>query len=605
MLAISALGVAGWIRTPGIVIDRDTTEARRELAAISALREELTLTSGNLERSAKSAIEIAGGSRAFTELERIVVSPGDRGVVLYQSGQPVAWTGHLYVGPDSLPDGLSVIRDEFFLTLNYTLRRGSRTAVASSLIHAIAPADRIATALDEPLRARFEVAAFTYSAPGDSAGGDVLALNGIPLLRAAALPLPLPAIQLSHETHARTQGVILLSVILFGLLLTAFRDRRHLAERLFAIAVSATAVGLIPWNSLSNVASMFDPAIFYSRAAGPFSSNAGTTLFICAILLLTAYAVIRASRRTLAAHYVWLSLPLAAAGLIAAAVLARGIGQPPTGTTPLLWIVWELPLFLIAFTGLLTAGWLIRNSLQWPSLFRLALAAGVIATGFATWLVWTTTLEARLRLAETDLASLASGDEYSAALLARFGEELADGIDLGTRSGLLRRYAVSDLAAAQLPAEITTWGVDGSMIASLQIAPLRPDSIALRQLIAHSLAEGSAVQRAPGGTGMQLVLGVPSAFGVTTVVVSPRSRLIASGPYSALLGLETFGNGDAPYSVALAETGLSSPVSDAGWRRIGDELHTDRMVPVAGGNARAHAEVDLRSFTARAERAAL
>ncbi|MBA2688500.1 MAG: hypothetical protein H0U64_10400 [Gemmatimonadaceae bacterium] len=607
MLALSALAVAGWIHAPGSVIAKNVTESQREVAAISALRAELSLTSQELESAANSAVEWSGDdSRAFLALERVAESSRDRGLVIYQAGKPVAWTGRLYVSPDSLPEGPSVVRDEFFTTLNFTVRRGSRAAVATALVHAVAPSDRIAEPIDEALRARAEVAAFTYSPPQDSTGGEiVLTTNGVPLLRAAAIPQPLPAIELSRETRGRTRGALLLSALLFGLLLVGFRDRRHLADRLFAIAVSVAAVALVPWNSLSNVASMFDPAIFYARAAGPFSANAGAALFICSMLLLTAYAVIRAGRRTLTPLYAWLSLPLAAGGLFGASVLAGGIGQPPTGTSPLLWIVWELPIFLISFTGLLIAGWLIRNRTGWPSAFRMAIGAGLIASAFSIWLVWTTTLQTRIRLAESDLASLAAGDDYSAALLARFGEELADGSDLGTRAGLLRRYALSDLAAAQLPAEITTWGVDGKMIASLEIASLRPDSVVLQQLIAHTLADGSAVQRAPGGTGMQLVLGVPSTFGVTTVVVSPRSRLISAGPYAAMLGLDAPDRGDEPYSVSLAETGASTHVESPQWRRIGDELHTDRSVPVSGGNARAHAEVDLRSFTARAERASL
>lgn len=606
MLAIAALALAAWIRLPGSSVDR-RKETSREATAISALRERLSVTATELEQTANRALEnLPDDSRAFSALERIQPSSRDRGLVVFQNGQPAAWTGHIYVGPDSLPQGLSVVRDEFYLTLNFTLRKGSRTAVATSLVHATPPADRITHALDQDLRAGYDVASFTYGGADDlAAGAIVLSHDTTPLLRAAALPLPVSAVELNQQTARRKRGVLLLSVLLFGLLLTAFRDRRHLPERIFAIAVAVAAIGLVPWNSLSNVASMFDPAIFYSRAGGPFSSNAGTSLFISAILLVGCLATIRAARRNLPGHLVWLALPFAAAGALGAFILARGIGQPPNGTTPLLWIAWELPLFLLSFTGLLAAGWLVRSRLKWPSPFYLALAAGLIASAFSIWLVWTTTLDARLRLAETDLASLTAGDDYSAALLARFGEELSDGIDLGSRAGLLRRYAVSDLAAAQVPAEITTWGADGHAIATLGIAPLRPDSAVLRDVVAQTLAEGTAVRRAPGGTGMQLLLGVRSALGVTTVVVSPRSQLIAAGPYSALLGLDPFGVGDAPYTVSLAEAGTSAQAPASGWRRIGNELHADRMVPVAGGSARAHAEVDLRSFFARAERAAL
>jgi signal transduction histidine kinase len=583
-----------------------STESRRESAAISALRTQLALTAAELEQSAKSALTIdRSESRVFQQLNRLSPASKDRGLVVYQAGRPIAWAGQLYVAPDSLPEGLSVVKDEFFTTLNYTVRSADRTAVATALIHAVPPADRLAEPLDKTLQVKSDVAAFSYSAGQDSTGDVVLSSGRTPLLRASALPLPASAIELTRETRARTRGVLVLSILLLALLLTAFRDRRQLWEKLFAIGTAVIAVGLIPWNSLSNKASLFDPAIFYSSAAGPFSVNAGTTLFISGILLLTVFEIFRSGRTINRFAGAWLALPIAAGGLLAAKVLAGGIGQPPSGTTPSLWIAWELPLFLLSFTGLAAAGWLLRTRVKWFRTFRFILVAGVIASAFSIWLVWSTTLTARLRLAEQDLAGLAAGDDYTAALLTRFGEELSDGIDLGTRAGLLRRYALSDLAAAQLPASITTWGADGTKIASLEVADLRPDSSALNQLIARAQTEGARVQRAPGGTGMQLVLGVPSPLGVTTVVVAPRSRLIEPGPYSALLGLESSGDGDAPYTITLTETGLSNPITEKGWRRIGDELHTDHLVPVAGGNARAHAEVDLRSFMARTERAAL
>ncbi len=594
-----------WAHSPGAPVE-NSVESSRETAAISALRIQLASAASELEQAANRALASdQSDARSFSDLDRASSASRDRGLVVYKGGRPASWSGHVYVGPDSLPNGLSVVRDEFFTTLNYSVRKADRTAVATSLIHAVPPADRTAEPLDKALQLRSDVAAFSYSAPEDSTGGEIVLRAGTtPLLRAAALPLPASAIKLLRETRARSRGVLVMSILLMTLLITAFRDRRQLAEKMFAISTAIAAVGLIPWNSLSNKASMFDPAIFYSRAAGPFSSNAGTTLFITSILLLTAYAILRARNRILPVPIAWLALPVVIAAMLGAKVLSRGIGQPPSGTTLSLWFAWELPLFLLSFTGLIVAGWLLRGRIIGFGTFRFAVAAGIVASAFSIWLVWTVTLDARLKLAEQDLAGLAHGDDYTAALLARFGEELSDGVDLETRAGLLRRYAVSDLAAAQLPAEITTWGIDGKKVASLEITQLRPDSVVIRQLIAHTLAEGSIVQRAPGGTGMQLVLGVPSAAGVTTVVVAPRSRLISATPYAPLIGLESNGN-DAPYTISLAETGLSSPTADTTWRRIGNVLHTDHMVPVAGGNARAHAEVDLRSLAARTERAAL
>lgn len=610
-LGLASLGVATWMHSPGRVPSGGThSDGQRESVAVASLRKQLAGTSRELERDAKAALAAPDPEpRAFDELADKTLAAPWRGIILYRYGRPAAWSGQIYLVPDTLERGLSVVTSEFYTALHFTAKSGNRTAVATALIDAVAPASRIARSLDEALEKRLDIAAFIYGPPEDSSAGDpVVFSDGRPLLRAAAIPLPRSALQLARATRIRSSGVALLGILLATLLFLAFRDRRQLAERLLALAVTVAAVAVVPWNTLSNMAFMFDPAIYFSRIAGPLSASAGATLFICSMLLAGSYTVLRSMRFRREGRADWLALPLAAGGLAGARVLASGIGQPPWGTTPALWVAWELPLFLVAFTGLISAVWIVRRRFRRVAFFKLAVATGMMASAFAIWLVWTNTLQVRLRLASEDMAGLANGDEYTAALLTRFGEELGDGNDLATRAGLLRRYALSDLAAAELPVMMTTWGADGMALATLEVSQLDPDTAAVASVVRKTFAgKGAVLQRTPGGTGMQFVLGVPSKGGVTTVIVAPQSRLVSPGPYSALFGLQSSRGGDAPYTIALTDAGAlrSTSHEPVRWRRTGDELHADRIVPVTGGHARAHAEIDLRSFGARAQRAAL
>jgi signal transduction histidine kinase len=94
---------------------------------------------------------------------------------------------------------------------------------------------------------------------------------------------------------------------------------------------------------------------------------------------------------------------------------------------------------------------------------------------------------------------------------------------------------------------------------------------------------------------------------VTSVLVFPRTRLLAADPYAALLGMTSQSGGDPPYAVALTDITPAVAADTAGvrWHRMGDELHGDRLVSTSAGTKRAHIEIDLRSVWARAERGVL
>ena len=162
----------------------------------------------------------------------------------------------------------------------------------------------------------------------------------------------------------------------------------------------------------------------------------------------------------------------------------------------------------------------------------------VTAGAAATFIVWNNTTEQRLQLAMRDVAGLQREDADTEILLARFGQQLGGYDAPGSRAEVLRRFAVSDLAPAELQVSLGTWAADGSYTSRLDLARLPFDSVQLAVLVSEALTSTESVIRPLlGPTGSQVVLVVPHrGGGATSVVASPRTRLIAQDPYAALLG---------------------------------------------------------------------
>ena len=143
----------------------------------------------------------------------------------------------------------------------------------------------------------------------------------------------------------------------------------------------------------------------------------------------------------------------------------------------------------------------------------------------------------------------------------------------------------------------------------LDLAPLRYDSLEILRVIAGaSIEAGPVVSSHTGPAGRHLTLVVPHrGGGFTTVVASPRTRLIAQDPYAALLGFAQPDQTEPPYVLTLADPSANA-VARAGvmtWRRLGNEWHGDQLIGTSEGLKRAHVEIDIRAWGTRLVRASL
>jgi two-component system nitrogen regulation sensor histidine kinase NtrY len=619
--AVPLLLIGLWVRTP--TIPRTANGAPRTggetlsaaEGALRALERALEETRSRLASQAKSALDAPPDQQAaFDFLARRSPARDGESVMLYADNRPFAWTGLMRIDQGSIGAPVSVTFSPFYTALNVVATRGNRRAIASAVLEAFPPADRLTQTLEQMLATQQGVTGYDFSPPENARGGPVvLTVNNAPIVRAVPRLATPEEMRFRSASSLRARGTIVLVILLLVFLFFAWRtSRRRLAPRLFAIAVALAVTALVPWNSFSNSSRIFDPAFYFSKLAGPLTANAAALSISAALILLAVYSVIRALPQprwprwqVVAGIIVTLGI-----GIPFASNIVRGIGQPPWGTTPGLWLSWELPLFIFLFAVLLLAFWLARTALRRQDLmsFSAVLIVGIVTAIISLAALASTTTRQRMQLAEEDVAALGHVDDYAEQLTRRLASSLAGAAHPRTTADLLKVYASSDLAAAEYPATLAAWDTSGRQLAELDIVPALSDSATIASAVREAVATQQPVLRSVlGPTGVQILAAVGDSSGATSVLVLPRTRLLASNPYAALLGMAPPAGGDPPYVVVLTDPSpaVGADTMHVRWHRSGDELHGDRLISTSSGTMRAHIEIDLRSWWARGERGVL
>ncbi len=637
--------------------------ARRASAGTDALARAVTAAGDELQRSARAALQLpADADAAFTVAQGLVSGVDDRALVVAESGRPFAWAGRLVVPVDSLPGPVGVIATPFYIVAYAIAIEGSRSAVATVLIHAEPPADGLSRPLDLRVARSTGVVGFAYAAAAASAPGSVvLSIGGEPFLAARALVAAPEALRHDAQERAVARGALLLAFLVLLLLATAWRRDAGLAPRFAVLAVAFVTLLLVPLSALSNRWVVFDPTFFFVGAGGPFTANAGALAISSSLVLLGLLSALRAGARPRSRlQALVVALLVSVVGPFVLRELARGIQVPAIGASTGLWLAWQVTLFLSAVTVLLlgvTAGraalggardglpsWVApvvaalaalstpllleapgRLPAWHPVLWVLAIGAlafarraramvlsvAFVAACGAVTLVWFSSVRERVQLAAADVQGLASADPTALTLLDRFGATLDPATGARSRVELLARYAVSDLAGAEHPTEIATWAPDGTPVAELRVGR-GPGVTSGVDLLALETARSRrlVLREAPGEPGVHLVLALPHLDGmVTTVVLAPRSALIAADAFGAFLGFPPPPSPEPPYALRLGDLLQhdAAPTPRIGvWSRDGPELHGDWNLSGAGGTLRrVHGTIDLRSLDALVVRGVL
>jgi hypothetical protein len=205
-------------------------------------------------------------------------------VVLYDRNRPFAWSGEMRIDPDTITIPIGVTFSPFYTTLNVVKARGERRAVASTVLDAAPPADRLTQSLDSLLAPSQGVASYEFAPLTGAPAGTVVSYKGTPLVRVLPRLAASEEVRFRRAATLRARGTVVLVLLTFAFLVYAWRDRRALAERLFAIGVALAITALVPWNSFSNTSRLFDPAYYFSRLAGPLTANSAALLITTALV---------------------------------------------------------------------------------------------------------------------------------------------------------------------------------------------------------------------------------------------------------------------------------------------------------------------------------
>jgi signal transduction histidine kinase len=644
-------------------------EESRSLAGLDALGKALVDAELRLATDAKVALDApADRESAFAFLQRLVHGPDERGIVIFRGDTALAWAGRFRAPPDSLTATTGVSASEFYLTLYATAQRGSDRAIATLLLSAAPPADRLSRPLSRRIASDARLDDFIFSAPGTgSTAGPVLhfAYAGTPLLDARAAPLESgEVVQRLHERLRIDVGLIL-ALALACFIIAAWRDTRAVLPRLATLGAALVCVALVPLNEYSNLTRLFDPTVYFTSLAGALTASAGALGLTSSIVLLALLTLLRRGRRPTRVTAAAIVILVAGLGPFLLRDLARGIRPPSYGVSAPLWLIWEIPLFLAAVSVLLAgagAGGVVLGRYrglpawsgaaaaavaailapivwqapgQWPwwytflwigaitalalsrqTRFLVVTTAVVAALGAAT-LVWGRTARGRVELAERDLAALSDPDPQGStrSLLDRFAASLENEPLPSTRAALLQHYVGSSLAAADYPTALFAVSANGSAIATLATANFSVPADAVGHAIADAIRIRQPVIRdVAGDPARELLLAVPAlnpsdSTVATVVVVAPKTRLIRADPFNALLGLEDEPQGVPPYTLQLFSLDVNraslGAVGQARWQRRESALHGDWLIRTGSGAAHAHVEVELREPLALVERGTL
>src|SRR5438874_2169578 len=150
--------IAIWVRTPALPRTAGSAASSRTESvdagegAVRALERALAATRQRLDERATRALDAPTGvEAAFAFLSSRSPQRDGESVVLFERNHPFAWSGAMRIDPDTLTSPVSVTFNPFYIALNVVKSRGDRRAVASAVLQAAPPANRLSESVETRL----------------------------------------------------------------------------------------------------------------------------------------------------------------------------------------------------------------------------------------------------------------------------------------------------------------------------------------------------------------------------------------------------------------------------------------------------------------------
>ncbi|MBI4410236.1 MAG: HAMP domain-containing protein [Gemmatimonadetes bacterium] len=368
----------------------------------------------------------------------------------------------------------------------------------------------------------------------------------------------------------------------------------------FALVLGGVAVALGFTGGLRLLLGGAAPRLLEGGAYlwGPFQIAAVLLLALIAGLALPASRGERPGR-----PFALLAGAVLSLGLAVVLIVRAHHGRPPAVWVP---VLWAIP-FVVFGLGLAGQSGRPGRLLRW-------VAAGWLAATAALPYLWIAHLDARLRGAERELATLGvSADPFTEFLLRQFSAEVLrrhgrgeDGVQL-----LYRAWVGSGLAREASPVRIDLWSGGRRPEVELELGGLaagrseEPPPPFLAELIERARLAGQPVAESVRTADANQALAVPLSDGrVVTVIVPPRRTL------GRAAALAPFGGGgtrsDTRLSLVPAKVGAAGPApGEIHWRPSGRGWRSEALVHFPEGDYHAHLELRLPPLPVRLARGAL
>src|SRR5438067_1318650 len=143
--------------------------ARMSDAALEGLTTRVAAAASDLRDLATQALAApADRVAAFHQLSALGRG-SEQSIVLFRGDSALAWSGRSRVRTDSLTDPIGVVGTPFYLALFASARGNGSRAVATRLLSAESPADRLTPSLAGDVATSAGIAGFRFVPPADSA----------------------------------------------------------------------------------------------------------------------------------------------------------------------------------------------------------------------------------------------------------------------------------------------------------------------------------------------------------------------------------------------------------------------------------------------------
>ncbi|HVE79012.1 MAG TPA: hypothetical protein VNA89_09135, partial [Gemmatimonadaceae bacterium] len=205
---------------PAVSADIASASAAELQAAVAALAGELR------EAAARALSAPRDPPRAFAALRGVPSGDEERATILYRNGAPEAWGGRVRLAPDSLTAPAAVVRGTFYTVLAVGEVRGDRRALATAVLHAEPPGDRLAHATDASVARRTGVRGFDLRDRPAGPAFRPIAVGPDTLLWARPEPVTEAEVRLRIVEQALMRGIVLLAAALAAFIVAVWRAAR-------------------------------------------------------------------------------------------------------------------------------------------------------------------------------------------------------------------------------------------------------------------------------------------------------------------------------------------------------------------------------------------